>query len=159
MRLLMRLGKNGNFSPADRERLRKAAYDSVRGFGADIGNLGVSSYAEASPIDSSHAIRLGSDLFNEERYWESHEALESVWRRAKGEEKDILQGLIVLAAALIHLQKNELDVTLSILKRAYAKLADHRGEYHGPKLESLKEKVKQMLLASRPHFFKINIGR
>jgi len=52
------------------------------------------------------AVRMGIDLFNEERYWESHEALESVWLNASGREKELLQGLILIAAALVHMQKD-----------------------------------------------------
>ena len=33
-------------------------------------------------------------------YWEAHEALETLWRKAAGEERCFLQGLIQLAAAL-----------------------------------------------------------
>ena len=66
------------------------------------------------------AIREGIQLFNEERFWESHEALESAWLTASGADKEILQGLILLAAALVHLQKNELTVTLSMMRRPKA---------------------------------------
>ncbi len=61
-------------------------------------------------------------LFNEERYWEAHEMLENVWKKSKGEEKDILQGLILVCAAFVHAQKAEYSIALSILKRALAKL-------------------------------------
>ena len=69
-------------------------------------------------MQAGDAIREGIQLFNEERFWESHEALESAWLTASGADKEILQGLILLAAALVHLQKNDLTVTLSVMRRA-----------------------------------------
>ena len=76
------------------------------------------------PVRRDEALREGVQLFNEERYWESHEVLEQIWRESKGAERDALQGLILTAAAFVHYQKNETDVFLSIIKRARAKL-DH----------------------------------
>lgn len=142
MRFLVRLANRGGASPADRKQLTKTAYETAHNFGADVGNLRVSSSAiefdllldsddklqdslqalegqigllltirkldvESPSIEKTKAIGSGLELFNEERYWESHEALESAWRRVTGDEKEILQGLILLAAALVHWQKNE----------------------------------------------------
>ncbi len=39
-------------------------------------------------------------LWAEGRYWEVHEVLEPHWLRATGPERELLQGLIQLAAAL-----------------------------------------------------------
>lgn len=106
------------------------------------------------PMESAEAIKLGFALFNEERYWESHEALEEAWRRSTGAEKEILQGIILLAAALVHLQKSEHDVALSVMKRGYEKLAGHSGEHFRVDISALKETVGRMLTGS-PDFFKI----
>ena len=107
------------------------------------------------PIEKAEAVRSGLDLFNEERYWESHEALESAWRGTTGEEKEILQGLILIAAALVHWQKNEKDVALSVMKRALDKLAAHSGDYFGIDIAALKSKVNELLAAGQPEFFRI----
>jgi predicted metal-dependent hydrolase len=114
---------------------------------------------ENPPIEKAEAIRLGLDLFNEERYWESHETLESAWRRAAGRQKGHLQGLILIAAALVHWQKNELDVTLSIMKRAQEKLANYQGGYSGIDFSSLKNHTNQIVSTARPYFFKIEMER
>ncbi len=39
-------------------------------------------------------------LWSEGRYWEVHEVLEPYWLQASGPERELLQGLIQLAAAL-----------------------------------------------------------
>lgn len=110
---------------------------------------------ESPKIGKEEAVKSGLDLFNQERYWESHEALESAWKMASGDEKEILQGLILIAAALVHWQKNERQVTLSVLKRARDKLATHQTEYFGIDLHGLANKIEKMLKASKPEFFKL----
>ncbi len=114
---------------------------------------------ESLPVENIEAIKLGLDLFNEERYWESHEALEFAWRRTLGPEKEILQAIILLAVALVHLQKNELDITLSVMKRAYSKLTVCVGEHFSVEIPALKENVARMLSAGHPDFFKIERKR
>jgi len=76
------------------------------------------------PIGRIEALKEGIALFNEERFWESHEILEQLWRESTGGEREILQGLILTAAAFVHYQKNEPDVCLSVLKRARSKIGD-----------------------------------
>ena len=44
-------------------------------------------------------------LFQEEKFFEAHEVLEGLWRETKGGPQDFYQGLIQLAAALVHFQK------------------------------------------------------
>jgi predicted metal-dependent hydrolase len=94
-------------------------------------------------------------LFNEERYWESHEALEVAWRKASGAEKEVLQGIILAAAALVHLQKDEPSIALSVLGRALGKLEPHEGTYQGVNLDAIKTEISAMVSTSKPDFFKM----
>jgi len=110
----------------------------------------------APQMETAEAIREGIQLFNEERFWESHEALESAWRRASGSDKEILQGIILLAAALVHLQKNEIAVTLSVMGRAQSKLASHHSEHFGINIDNVRDNVSRMISADHPDFLKIN---
>jgi predicted metal-dependent hydrolase len=110
---------------------------------------------ESPKLEKEQAVKSGLDLFNQERYWESHEALESAWKTASGDEKEILQGLILIAAALVHWQKDERQVALSVLKRARDKLATHVTEYSGIDLNYLTNKIEKMLKAEEPEFFKL----
>ena len=60
-------------------------------------------------IGEAEALSGGINLFNEERFWESHEVLESIWRVSEGSEKEALHSLILIAAAFVHFQKGEMD--------------------------------------------------
>ncbi len=108
-------------------------------------------------MQAGDAIREGIQMFNEERFWESHEALESAWLTASGADKEILQGLILLAAALVHLQKDELTVTLSVLRRAQNKLSGYHSEHFGVNIDTLRDEVSSMISAGHLNFFKIKV--
>ncbi|MCK5905474.1 MAG: DUF309 domain-containing protein, partial [Gammaproteobacteria bacterium] len=87
----------------------------------------------------------GIFYFNNERFWESHEALEGAWKQCTGSEKELIQGLILIAAAFVHYQKDENKVCLSVLGRAFKKLDNKSGKYHGVDVDSTKLKVIEMI--------------
>lgn len=104
--------------------------------------------------NSEEAISVGISLFNEERYWESHESFESAWLTVVGSVREVLQAIILLAAALVHLQKDEFDIALSITRRADAKLPNC-GVLFQIDLEQLKVMISRILVEGRPIFFKL----
>lgn len=106
-------------------------------------------------VEPAQAVKQGVELFNEERYWESHEALESAWRKSEGDEKEVLQGIILLAAAFVHLQKDESGICLSVMRRALSKLAAHNGNHFGVGIDAIERKIQNMISTGKPEFFKI----
>jgi hypothetical protein len=94
-------------------------------------------------------------LFNSERYWECHETLESVWRTAKGGERSLVQGIILVCAALVHEQRGERDVALGIYRRALAQLAWAEKSYHGIDIPGFRRNVERSLERGELPPFKI----
>jgi hypothetical protein len=101
------------------------------------------------------SLILAKKFFNEEKYWITHELLEGVWKKAYGDEKDLLNGLILVAAALVHYQKNEKDIALSIMRRALEKLAAANEKYFGIDIVSIKSQVSEMVKSSIIENFRI----
>ena len=101
------------------------------------------------------SLILAKKFFNEEKYWITHELLEGVWKKAYGDEKDLLNGLILVAAALVHYQKNEKDIALSIMGRALKKLAAANEKYFGIDVVSIKSQVSEMVKSSIIENFRI----
>jgi len=99
-------------------------------------------------------LREGIDLFNQERFWEAHEVLEEIWHPATGVERDIIQGLILTAAALVHYQKNENAVCVSILGRAREKLGT-LDDFNGLDIKRLKAGIEQILSDNMPALLRI----
>ena len=71
--------------------------------------------------------------------------MEGAWKQSKGSEKELIQGLILVAAALVHFQKNEDEICLSVLGRALDKLHDKSGQYCKINVDNVKQKVIEML--------------
>lgn len=105
--------------------------------------------------EKQESISEAVNVFNEEKFWIAHEILESVWNQSKGQERDLLGGIILVCAGLVHYQKNEEDICISILGRASKKLADARGVYHRVDIDRLKQIVCNILKRSKVELFKI----
>ncbi len=99
-------------------------------------------------------LREGIDLFNQERFWEAHEIIEEIWHPATGVERDIIQGLILTAAALVHYQKNEKAVCVSILGRAMEKLGK-LDNFKGLDIRRLRTDIEQTLRDNTPKLLRI----
>jgi len=96
-------------------------------------------------LTDDETLTRAKDLFNAERYWECHEVLEGLWRQKHGEEKRLLQGLILLCAAYVHSQKGEEKVALGVLGRAAKQLEYPSPNYGEFNVFSLRGRVKEMI--------------
>lgn len=79
-----------------------------------ITKVPASAFASANGDMFSRALCL----IKEERFWESHEALEQIWRKSDGPRKDYLHFLILCSAAMVHHQRGRQDVSLGMIRRA-----------------------------------------
>jgi hypothetical protein len=92
------------------------------------------------PIDPKKQHELlhrGVALFNGLRYWHAHEAWETLWRAADEEERDFYQGLIMVAAGLLHLQRRNRRGARNKLAEGLAKLRKYEPEHRGLVLDEL----------------------
>ena len=107
-----------------------------------------------STKNAEETLREGVKLFNEERFWESHEALEEIWHPAKGADRNIIQGLILTAAAFVHYQKNETDVFISILGRALERLGS-TNDYRNINVRLLRSEIERILNDRSPRLLQL----
>jgi hypothetical protein len=106
-------------------------------------------------MGKDEAIKHAVELFNEEKYWGAHEALEGVWKTAEGVEKTILNGIILVAAAFVHDEKDEPETCLSILRRARKKLDGTGGMYHGIDVDRVADQISKIIDSGRIERFTI----
>ena len=112
---------------------------------SSIGQNGNSRLIIEEEIEKEQLVKDGISYFNNERFWECHEALEGAWKQSIGDEKELIQGLILVAAALVHYQKDENTICLSVLGRALKKLHDKSGQYHQINIDMVKQKTIKMI--------------
>jgi predicted metal-dependent hydrolase len=96
-------------------------------------------------MEKEASIEYARDLFNSQKYWRTHEVLEAIWKNSENTEKRILNSIILISAALVHYQKDEIDTCISILRRALFKLDNIEGTYFGIDLHNIKDKVSKII--------------
>jgi predicted metal-dependent hydrolase len=106
-------------------------------------------------LDKKISLEHARHLFNNEKYWKTHEVLEGVWKNTQGDERSLLNGIILVAAALVHYQKGEHAVCISIMKRALDKLYGATGHYYDIDVDILKTNVKTIINSTEISKFNI----
>ena len=106
-------------------------------------------------IEKEQGIKDGIFYFNNERFWESHEAFEGVWKQCFGREKEILQGIILFAVAFAHAQEDELSIGIGMLHRVLEKLGTSPSVYHSIDVDRIRNKAVEMQQAKNLTIFEI----
>jgi len=109
-----------------------------------IGDLDNFRHIVEEEIEMDQGIKDGIFYFNSERFWECHEAFEGVWKQCFGREKELVQGIILVAVAYAHAQENELRIGVAMLTRALEKLGSSPSMYHSIDVERIREKSIEM---------------
>ncbi len=122
----------------------KDNFDAIVACLEPIGKLDNARHVVEEDTSKDDGIRDGIFYFNHERYWEAHEAWEGVWKKCKGSEKILVQGLILLAVSFAHCQKNDVTIGLGMLDRVEEKIGNSTGSYHGINIDSIKYRVAKM---------------
>jgi hypothetical protein len=98
------------------------------------------------PKEEHELLHRGVALFNGLRYWHAHEAWETLWRAADEEDRDFYQGLIMVAAGLLHLQRRNARGARNKLTEGLAKLQPYEPAYRGLVVNELVAKCKLILV-------------
>ncbi len=100
-------------------------------------------------IPAQKIVDEARQLFNEQRFWEVHEVLEGLWKEIKSSEKQLVQGLILIAAALVHAQKDEESVMWKMIADAFGRLEGQPDQYYGWNIRTFREHFARVLAAKK----------
>lgn len=95
--------------------------------------------------EAEQLFREGVGLFNGVRYWHAHEAWETLWRAADDDERDFYQGLIQIAAGLLHLQRRNGRGARNKLGEGIARLTPYSPVHRGVIVNELIGKARRTL--------------
>ena len=124
--------------------VEKEKFDSVVEKLSSIGKLDNARHVVEEEIEQEQGIKDGIFYFNNERFWEAHEAWEGVWKKCNGLEKEVIQGIILVAVAFAHSQKNNDSVGLGMFGRALEKIGDFTGMYHNIDVDRIRKLITHM---------------
>jgi predicted metal-dependent hydrolase len=115
---------------------------------SEAGEPGELRGGRTEPLERREADDLfqrGVALFNGVRYWHAHESWETLWRAAPDEERDFYQGLILVAAGLLHLQRRNMRGARNKLREGVAKLTPYEPSYRGIFVNELVGRARQLV--------------
>lgn len=84
------------------------------------------------PVDENYGMKAGLVLFNSALYHEAHDALEVIWKDAKGRIREGLQGLILMTAGYHHLQLHNLSGMKAVWEESIQRLDGFGGRLDTP---------------------------
>jgi len=97
------------------------------------------------------------DCFNRQLFYEAHDVLEDLWLPdKKGPNGDFYKGLIQLAGAFVHLQKNRLRPAAALFKLTRANLAKYPTAHEGLALRDIARVIEEWLGALEAGEFAVN---
>jgi predicted metal-dependent hydrolase len=109
-----------------------------------IGDIDNVRHVVEEHIDKDQGVIDGIFYFNNERFWECHEAFEGVWNQCYGREKELVQGIILVAVAFAHEQENEESIGIGMLSRALDKLGTSPSVYHSIDVDGIRKNAVDM---------------
>lgn len=113
------------------EPMEDQAQPAVRTDPATPGTLPPGRTPPLDPTEADRLFRQGVADFNRARYWHAHESWETLWRAAPDEERNFYQGLIQVAAGLLHLQRRNRRGARNKLAEGMEKLRPYLPAHRG----------------------------
>lgn len=96
-------------------------------------------------------------LFNQQKFYEAHDILEDLWLPdRKGVNGDFYKGLIQLAGAFVHLQKNRLRPSAALFKLAQANLEKYSSPHEKLNLVAVQQLIAGWIFRLEKDEFTVN---
>lgn len=83
---------------------------------------GVAVEPDPQPLPPVPSLEVAQSLLDDGRAFRAHEVLETAWKAAPAEERDLWRGLAQLAVGVTHAQRGNRHGAVSLLRRAAATL-------------------------------------
>ena len=68
------------------------------------------------------------DLFNNQKWYEAHDAFEDIWNDLVGDERQIIQGILQISVSQFHLNKGNLNGAMILLGEGLGRIRNRVSE-------------------------------
>ena len=92
-------------------------------------------------------MAAGAACYQRGDWFEAHERWETVWRKSRGDDRRVIQALIQVAAALLHLEAERPRPATTLLRKALAKLEGAPAELDGVDVAAVTRRAREALAA------------
>lgn len=100
---------------------------------------------QGGPFDAHY---LGYfECFNQQLFFEAHEVLEELWLARRAQPSDLFyKGLIQLAGAFVHIQKQRPKPALALFRLAACNLSQYPGVYQSLDVDQLQRRISDWMV-------------
>ena len=74
------------------------------------------------------SLQEAIDLFNNQKWYEAHDAFEDIWNDLVGDERQIVQGILQISVSQFHLNKGNLNGAMILLGEGLGRIKDRVSE-------------------------------
>ena len=97
-------------------------------------------------IGFKESICIAVNLFNNQKWYEAHDAFECIWNNVNGDERQIIQGILQVAVSQFHLSKGNLNGATILLGEGLGRIKTRTNNDLGIDLESFCKCLDYLLL-------------
>ena len=84
-------------------------------------------------------------LFNDQKWYEAHDAFEDIWNTIDGDERQVIQGILQVSVSQFHLSKGNLNGATILLGEGLGRIKKRTNINLGIDLESFCKCLEQLL--------------
>ena len=85
------------------------------------------------------------NLFNNQKWYEAHDAFEDIWNTLDGDERQIIQGILQVSVSQFHLSKGNLNGATILLGEGLGRIKNRTNIYLGIDLEAFCKCLEELL--------------
>jgi len=85
---------------------------------------------------SQDPLHFALNLFNNQKWYEAHDAFEDIWNSVDGDERQVIQGILQVSVSQFHLSKGNLNGATILLGEGLGRIKSRTNINLGIDLES-----------------------
>tara|TARA_B100000945_G_C20304366_1_gene559636 strand:- start:205 stop:573 length:369 start_codon:yes stop_codon:yes gene_type:complete len=96
------------------------------------------------------SFKTALNLFNNQKWYEAHDAFEDIWNGLNGDERQVIQGILQVSVSQFHLKKGNLNGAMILLGEGIGRIKSRLSIDLGIDLESFCKSLE--ILLEKLHF-------
>jgi len=91
------------------------------------------------------SIYFALNLFNDQKWYEAHDAFEDIWNTVDGDQRQVIQGILQVSVSQFHLSKGNLNGATILLGEGSGRIKTRKNINLGIDLESFCKCLEDLL--------------
>ena len=92
------------------------------------------------------SLYFALNLFNDQKWYEAHDAFEDIWNTVDGDQRQVIQGILQVSVSQFHLSKGNLNGATILLGEGLGRIKNRKNINLGIDLESFCKCLEVLLI-------------